>query len=150
MWDYPRPPRLERTASRLTVSLGGVTVAESTRALRVLETSHPPVYYFPPGDVLVGALRPAPGRSFCEYKGLAVYWTVGAGDLAAEAAAWSYPAPAAPYRMMVDHVAFYCGRMSRCTVDGETARPQPGGFYGGWVTSGVVGPFKGEPGTGDW
>ena len=150
VWDYPRPPRLEPAGRRLTVTLGGLTIADSTAAFRVLETSHPPVYYFPPADIAAGALVAGPRRSWCEFKGSAVYWTVTAGGCREEDAAWSYPAPAAPYQALAGHVAFYCGRMDRCTVDGEVAGPQPGGFYGGWVTAAVVGPFKGEPGTLGW
>jgi uncharacterized protein (DUF427 family) len=150
VWDYPRPPRLERVASRLAVTLGGVTIAATTNGLRVLETSHPPVYYFPPEDIAQGALQPTLRRSFCEFKGSASYWTVVAGSAVEPDAAWSYSQPAAPYQAMAGHVAFYCGRMDRCTVGDEVAKPQPGGFYGGWVTSTVAGPFKGEPGTMGW
>jgi uncharacterized protein (DUF427 family) len=150
VWDYPRPPRMERTTARLAVVLGGSTIADTTNGLRVLETSHPPVYYFPPADIDPAALTATTRRSFCEYKGSAIYWTVTAGGVVAPDAAWSYPDPAAPYHALAGHVAFYCGRMDRCTVDGEVARAQPGGFYGGWVTSGVAGPFKGEPGTMGW
>ncbi len=150
VWDYPRPPRLEREPRRVTVVLGGVTVADSTRALRVLETSHPPTYYLPPADIEPASLEAAPGGSFCEWKGAARYWTVIGGDRRAEAAAWSDPAPTPPYEALADHVAFYCALMDRCEVGGEEARPQPGGFYGGWVTSWVSGPYKGEPGTSGW
>ena len=105
MWDYPRPPKLEREPARLTVTLGGVTIADTTSGLRVLETSHPPVYYFAPSDIVAGALRPAGRRSFCEFKGLASYWTVTAGGVVEEDAAWSYPDPTGPYRAMADFVA---------------------------------------------
>jgi uncharacterized protein (DUF427 family) len=137
------------------VVLGGVTVADTTAALRVLETSHPPTYYLPPGDFAPGSLEPAGGASYCEWKGEARYWTVVGGTVGGEtqrreAAAWSYPRPGAPFAALADHVALYCGAMDRCEVGGEVARPQPGGFYGGWVTSWVVGPFKGDPGTMGW
>jgi len=151
VWDYPRPPALERVPQRLTIAFGGGVIADTTAGWRVLETSHPPVYYFPPEDIAPGALREAPGSSVCEWKGRAVYWTVaGADGRVAEAAAWSYPDPVERFAAIRDHVAFYCGPMDRCTVGDEEATPQPGTFYGGWVTSGVVGPFKGEPGTWGW
>lgn len=150
VWSYPRPPRLEREPRRITVSLGGVVVADTTAAWRVLETSHPPTYYLPPTDIADGALVAAPGSSVCEWKGAARYSTVVGGDRREEAAAWAYPHPTEAFAAMADHVAFYCARMDRCTVGDEEAGPQPGGFYGGWVTSWVVGPFKGEPGTYGW
>ncbi len=150
VWDYPRPPRLEPTGELVEVVLGGVVVARSTRALRVLETSHPPTYYLPAGDFLPGALRPAAGTSWCEWKGQAAYLDVVGGDVVAERAGWTYPRPQPPYEALAGHVAVYPGRMDRCTVDGETVRPQPGDFYGGWITSRVAGPFKGEPGTRFW
>jgi uncharacterized protein (DUF427 family) len=149
-WAYPRPPRLEPTASRLVVVLGGVTVADTTRAYRVLETSHPPNYYFPPDDVAPGALRPSAGGSFCEWKGRASYFTVRGGTRVEEDAAWAYATPSDAFAALRDHVAFYAGRMDACFVDGERVVPQPGGFYGGWITSAVVGPFKGGPGTRGW
>ena len=150
VWDYPRPPRLERTAAHVLVVLGGVTVLDTTRALRVLETSHPPTYYLPLADAREGAFRPAPGGSWCEWKGQASYLDVVGGDHVAAGAAWSYPDPSPSFRDLVDHVALYPGRMDRCTVDGEVVRAQDGGFYGGWVTDAVVGPFKGAPGSLGW
>jgi uncharacterized protein (DUF427 family) len=150
VWDYPRPPRLERTDQRIEIVLGGVTVATTTAAYRVLETSHPPTYYLPVDAFVAGALRPAAGTSFCEWKGTATYYDVVAGTTVAPRAAWTYPEPSPAFAALTQHVAVYPGLMDRCTVDGETVRPQPGGFYGGWVTSRVVGPFKGGPGTQDW
>ncbi|MGH9069674.1 MAG: DUF427 domain-containing protein [Acidimicrobiales bacterium] len=150
VWDYPRPPRLEHEARQITVVLGGVCVADTLAALRVLETSHPPTYYLPPADVDPACLEPAAGASYCEWKGLARYWSVVAGGRRADAAAWSYPSPTAPFAELVDHVAFYCAAMDRCEVGGEVAAAQPGGFYGGWVTSWVVGPFKGVPDSSGW
>lgn len=151
VWDYPRPPRVEATAQLLRVVLGGVVVAESAHAHRVLETSHPPVYYFPRADVAAGALAPSgAGTTVCEWKGTATYFDVVAGGRRAERAAWAYPAPVPAFAAITDAVAFYPGEMDECTVDGEVVRPQPGGFYGGWITDGVVGPFKGEPGTSGW
>jgi uncharacterized protein (DUF427 family) len=149
-WDYPRPPRLERTDAHLVVVLGSVTVAETTRGWRVLETSHPPCYYFPPDDVAPGALVPAPGSSFCEWKGRAQHLTVVVGERVEEAAAWAYATPSAAFAPIRDHVAFHPDRMERCTVDSEVVVAQPGGFYGGWITSKVAGPFKGGPGSRGW
>jgi len=150
VWDYPRPPRLERTDAHLVVVLGGVTIADTRAAYRVLETSHPPNYYFPPGDLLDGAVEASGGTSFCEFKGRASYWTVRGGDRAEENAAWSYVTPSPAFRMIQDHLAFYPGRMDACYVDDELVTPQEGGFYGGWITSNLVGPFKGPPGTRGW
>ena len=150
VWDYPRPPRLERTAARVLVVLGGVTVLDTHRALRVLETSHPPTYYLPLADAVAGAFRPAAGSSWCEWKGRADYLDVVVGDRLAPAAAWFYPTPSPGFADLADHVALYPGRMDRCTVDGEVVRAQEGGFYGGWVTDAVVGPFKGGPGSVGW
>jgi len=149
-WDYPRPPRLEAIDRHLRVVFDGVTVAETRRGWRVLETSHPPVYYFPPDDVAREHLRDAAGSSFCEWKGNARYYDVVAGDRAAPRAAWYYPDPTPDFAALRGAVAFYCAPMDACWVDGERAEPQPGGFYGGWVTSGVMGPFKGAPGTWGW
>jgi len=148
--SYPRPPRLEATPRRLEVVLGGEIVAATQRGFRVLETHHPPVYYFPPEDVRPGVLRPAAGSSFCEWKGVARYFDVRAGGGTAPRAAWSYPDPSLAFAPIRDHVAFYPGPMDRCTVDGEVVTPQPGGFYGGWITGELVGPFKGAPGTLGW
>ena len=150
VWDYPRPPRLEPVTARLEVVLGGETVADTTRGYRVLETSHPPNYYFPPGDVREGALERTNGASFCEWKGRAHYYAVHGGDVVAPDAAWAYDAPSAAFEPIRGYVAFYAGRMDACFVDGDRAEPQPGGFYGGWITSAVVGPFKGGPGSRGW
>jgi uncharacterized protein (DUF427 family) len=153
-WDYPRPPRLESVTVRLQVVLGGVTIADTTRGYRVLETSHPPNYYFPLADVLDGALVPADGSSYCEWKGRARYYDVRvpgvAGDHVAPGAAWGYDTPSDAFAPLRDHVAFYAAPMEACIVDGEVAIAQPGGFYGGWITSTVVGPFKGGPGSRGW
>ncbi len=134
----------------MRVVLAGEVVCETSSALEVLETSHPPTVYLPQADFAVGSLRAAPGTSFCEWKGTASYLDVVAGDRVAERAAWFYPEPTPGYAELVDHVALYPGAMDECTVDGERVQPQPGGFYGGWITSAVVGPFKGEPGTSFW
>lgn len=150
VWDYPRPPLLQSTAARVTIMLGGQVVADTTRAFRVLETSHPPTYYVPPEDIVAAALAPTAHGSYCEWKGQAVYWSVRAADRVERDAAWSYPTPSRGFEAMAEHVAFYCALMDRCTVAGELAVPQPGGFYGGWVTSAVAGPFKGIPGSWSW
>ncbi|MCW2678847.1 MAG: hypothetical protein JWM62_248 [Frankiales bacterium] len=125
-------------------------MCRTTRALRVLETSHPPVWYLPVADWLPGALLPAAGSSYCEWKGVADYLDVLSGERREEGAAWTYLSPVPDYAVLRDTVAVYPGRMDRCTVDGEQVRPQEGGFYGGWVTDDVVGPFKGAPGTLGW
>jgi uncharacterized protein (DUF427 family) len=150
VWDYPRPPRLEAVEATVEIVLGAVTIARAERVLRVLETSHPPTYYLPGGAFSDGALRPARGGSFCEWKGDAAYYDVVGGSRIARRAAWTYPRPTHPFAALVDHVAVYPAAMDRCTLDGEVVRPQPGGFYGGWITSRIVGPFKGEPGTQGW
>lgn len=150
VWDYPRPPRLELTSRRVRVVLGGETIVDTTRTARVLETSHPPVWYVPPEEIAPGAVRPAAGSSFCEWKGRAAYLDVSGGGRVAEAAAWFYPDPTPGFRDIAGWVAFYPGRMDACFVDDDRVEPQPGDFYGGWITSEVVGPFKGGPGTWGW
>lgn len=150
VWDYPRPPRLERVDERLRVVLGGETIADTVGGWRVLETSHPPVYYFPRADIEPRALVSARGQSACEWKGAAVYFDVIGGSRRVPRAAWSYPDPTASFRSISGHVAFYPGAMDACFVDEEKASPQPGGFYGGWITSRIVGPFKGDVGTEGW
>jgi uncharacterized protein (DUF427 family) len=150
VWDYPRPPRLERTSRRLRVILAGEVVADTRRGWRACETAGAPVYYLPPEDVRTALLRPSGSRSFCEWKGRAVYYDVVLGDVVRRAAAWAYPDPTAAFAPIAGHLAFYAGSMDLCTVAGERVRPQPGGFYGGWITAEVVGPFKGEPGTERW
>ena len=150
VWDYPRPPRVEPSSREVVVVLGGVEVCRTSRALRVLETSHPPTWYLPVQDWVDGALRPAEGASFCEFKGWAAYVDVLGGGTVAERAAWTYPDPAPGFEALRGTVSVYPGRTDRCTVDGELVRPQEGGFYGGWVTADVVGPFKGAPGTRGW
>lgn len=150
VWDYPRPPRLEPALAHLRVEHGGQTVAETRRGLRVLETSHPPVYYFPPEDVRLDWLVPTPEGSFCEFKGRAVYWDVQVGAHRVACAAWSYPHPTGAFAPLAGYVAFYADRVDACSVDGERVTPQPGGFYGGWITSKVAGPFKGAPGSWGW
>ena len=150
VWDYPRPPRVEPDGRLVVVELGGVEVCRTRRGLRLLETSHPPTWYLPEGDWAPGALEAAAGSSRCEWKGDASYLTVVGGDRRAERAAWTYRDPVPDYALLRDAVAVYPAAVDRCTVDGEVVRPQEGGFYGGWITDEVVGPFKGVPGSTWW
>jgi uncharacterized protein (DUF427 family) len=150
VWDYPRPPRLEPVPQRIQIVFVGETIADTCRAWRVLETSHPPVYYLPPEDVRREPLVPESGSSFCAWKGKARYFTLRVGDREARRVAWSYHDPSPAFGSIRDHLAFYAGPMDECPVAGERGRAQPGGFYGGWITTGVVGPFRGEPGTEGW
>jgi uncharacterized protein (DUF427 family) len=150
VWSYPRPAVAERTSAHIVIEHAGTILVDTSSAVRTLETSHPPSYYIPRGDILEGALRRANGSSFCEWKGVAAYWDVTVGGATLASVGWSYPSPSASFAILADHVAFYAAPFDRCTVDGETVTPQPGGFYGGWITSGVSGPFKGIPGSRFW
>jgi len=150
VWDYPRPPRLERSGRHIEVVFIGVAIAETRRAWRVLETSHPPVFYIPPEDVRTDLLASTDRRSYCEWKGSAAYRTVTFGDRSAPNAVWSYPDPTAAFAPIAGYLAFYPSRMDACFVDGERVRSQLGDFYGGWITGEIVGPFKGDPGTEGW
>ncbi len=151
VWDYPRPPRLEASERRVRVAFGGELIAESTRTMRVLETSHPPVYYIPQEDVAMEWLRASGQRgSFCEFKGVAAHWDVAVGDAVSLAAAWSYAAPTAAFAGLKGYLAFYASRVEECWVDEERVIPQEGDFYGGWITRDVTGPFKGAVGTRGW
>jgi len=151
VWDYPRPPRVEPVPERLRVVVDGEVLAETTRAFRVLETAGAPVYYFPPEDVQMDRLSPSPHGSFCEWKGGASYHTfVGPTGRRIEDIAWSYATPNRGYKAITGHLAFYAGRVDEAWVGDERATPQPGHFYGGWVTSRIVGPIKGEPGSYGW
>lgn len=150
VWDYPRPPRLEPSSERVVVTHAGLVLADTTASLRVLETSHPPTYYLPASAFAAGVLHPAEGASWCEWKGRASYLDLVVGDEVLTGIAWTYPEPSAPFEALRDHVALYPGRVDRCTIDGEVVQPQPGNFYGGWITSRVTGPFKGGPGTSGW
>jgi len=150
VWDYPRPPRIEAVPERIRVVVDGVTIADTRRALRVLETAGPPVYYLPPEDVRTDLLRPSPHSTFCEWKGDATYHTLELGGRTIHNVAWSYPHPLSGYEAIRDHLAFYAGLVDEAWVGDERATPQPGRYYGGWVTSKIVGPFKGEPGSAGW
>jgi len=147
--DYPRPPALEPVPHRLRVMLGGETVAETTRALRVLETHHAPTYYIPPDDVMA-ALIAVRGTTFCEWKGRAAYFDVQSGDKMAARAAWSYSSPTGHFKALTGYLSFYASAMDACFVGEERVIPQPGGFYGGWVTANLQGRIKGAPGTEHW
>ena len=151
VWDYPRPPRLEPVAERLRVVFAGLTIADTEAGFRVLETSHPPVYYFPPDAVARDFLVAAPGRSHCEYKGRASYWSLQLpSGQRAERVAWSYPEPTSAFAAIRDHFAFYASRVEACWVGEERVKAQEGDFYGGWITACIAGPFKGGPGTFGW
>jgi uncharacterized protein (DUF427 family) len=151
VWDYPRPPAVVPSKRRVRIEHRGTTVADSTRAVRVLETAGAPVWYLPREDVRMDLLTLAPGkRTVCEWKGEATYFDLTVDGYPSPLAAWTYERPAPGYEAIRGRIAFYAGRVDAATVDGETAVPQPGGFYGGWVTADVVGPFKGEPGTEGW
>lgn len=150
VWDYPRPPRVEATGERIRIRLGGRVIAETTGAVRVLETSHPPVYYLPLSAFADGVLTPVGGATWCEFKGQAAYFDVSAGDVVARRGAWHYPHPRERFESLIGMVAVYPERMDSCEIGNEVVQPQEGDFYGGWVTSRIVGPFKGAPGTMGW
>jgi uncharacterized protein (DUF427 family) len=151
VWDYPRPPRVEPSDEHVVVTHHGVVLADTTASLRVLETSHPPTYYLPRSAFAEGVLRAGQkGASWCEWMGGADYYDLVVGEEVLTAVAWTYPTPAAGFAALTDHLALYPGRVERCTVDGEVVEPQPGSFYGGWITARVTGPFKGSPGTSGW
>ena len=150
VWDYPRPPRLERSTRLVRAQFGGREIARSTHCWRVLETSHPPIFYIPRQDVAMDALRPSASMRYCEWKGVATYYDLAVGERLSKRAAWTYESPLSDYVELAGAIAFYPGRLDAAYVDDERATPQPGDFYGGWVTSELVGPFKGSPGTENW
>jgi uncharacterized protein (DUF427 family) len=150
VWDYPRPPRIERSARTAKVLFADVVVARSSRALRVLETAGPPTVYLPPGDVASAHLLPSRHKTYCEWKGTASYFHVACGDRVARRAAWTYRRPKRGFEAITEFVSFYPGRVDACYLDDELVRPHPGRYYGGWVTNDIVGPVKGEPGSRDW
>jgi uncharacterized protein (DUF427 family) len=150
VWDYPRPPALEPSTRRVTVRIGSIVIADSTAAFRVMETSHPPTWYLPRADIADGYLRRSTARgSVCEWKGSATYWDVLAGDHVLPAVGWSYESPTPRFVPITGYLSFMPGQID-CAIDGERVLPQAGGFYGGWITPDVVGPFKGEPGSWGW
>jgi uncharacterized protein (DUF427 family) len=151
VWDYPRPPSIESCSRIAGVYFAGIQLARSSRAFRVLETAGAPTIYIPAGDVETAYLELVPGHStFCEWKGNATYFDVRVGDRVARRAAWTYLDPTPEFRQIKDHISFYPARMDACYLDDELVAPQPGGFYGGWVTGNIVGPIKGEPGSESW
>jgi uncharacterized protein (DUF427 family) len=150
VWEYPRPPALERCTRRVRIELGGRVIADSQAALRILETSHPPTIYIPPTDIDAECLKPAPGSSFCEFKGVATYFDLVVGERREARVAWTYREPMPAYAALRDHVAVYPGRMDACRLDDERVSSQKGDFYGGWITADITGPFKGGPDTAGW
>lgn len=150
VWDYPRPPRLEESQKLIQVVCNGIVIAHTQRAKRILETSQPPVYYIPPADVKTTYFMPSNHHSYCEWKGVASYYTIKVADKTIENGAWYYPQPTQEYEELTNYIAIYPSQMDACYVDGEKIQPQPGDFYGGWITSDIVGPFKGGVGTAGW
>jgi uncharacterized protein (DUF427 family) len=150
VWDYPRPPRLEPVQERLRVEFNGVTIADTTNGFRVLETASPPTYYIPAADVRMDLLRDSAKNTFCEWKGTASYWSIEVDGKISANAAWSYPQPTPEFAEIKDYLSFYAGKVDACYVAAEQVQPQAGDFYGGWVTSKITGPFKGDPGTLHW
>ncbi len=150
VWDYPRPPRLEESHQHIQIIFNGLVIADTQRAKRVLETSHPPVYYIPPQDVKMEYFIPTTHSSFCEFKGRASYYTIQVGDKSVPNGAWYYRKPSKGYESMTNYIAVYPGKMDACYVDGEKAQAQEGDFYGGWLTKSIIGPFKGGVGTFGW
>lgn len=150
VWDYPRPPAVKPSEARVKVELSGIVLADTCRALRVLETSHPPTWYLPMADVRMDLLVPNRRRSICEFKGQARYWDAVVQGRRRASVAWSYPEPWPGYEVLAEHLCFYPSRVDACFVDGEQVQAQAGDFYGGWITSNVTGPFKGGPGTLGW
>jgi uncharacterized protein (DUF427 family) len=150
VWDYPRPPRIEDVSAHILVIFEEVTIADTQKAKRVLETSHPPVYYIPPGDVLMEHLVPVSDTSWCEWKGEGHYYSLVVDGKRGEKAAWYYPHPIPAFLEIKNYIAFYPSRVDACYVNGEKVKAQEGDFYGGWITANIVGPFKGEAGTRGW
>ncbi|WAP68832.1 DUF427 domain-containing protein [Jiella pelagia] len=150
VWDFPRPAIAEACPARVVIEHRGTIVADTTASIRTLETSHPPSYYIPKTNITPGLLRQVAGSSFCEWKGTAVYYDVEVDGVVLSRVGWSYPDPSSAFQSLRDHVAFYAAPFDRCSVDGETVRPQPGAFYGGWITDRLAGPFKGIPGSRGW
>jgi uncharacterized protein (DUF427 family) len=150
VWSYPRPAVAEPSPAHIVIEHRGVIVADTRASIRTLETSHPPSYYIPLADMAPGVLRRTAGSSFCEWKGAATYWDVAIGDLVLPRVGWSYANPSPSFLSLRDRIAFYAAPFDRCSVDGETVTPQPGDFYGGWITSALAGPFKGVPGSRGW
>ncbi len=150
VWDYPRPPALEPSKRRVRVVFNGETIIDSTNAYRILETSHPPTYYIPQADAKLEYFHPVERRTFCEFKGRAAYWTITVGDKSAPEAAWQYPDAGGKFAPVAGYIALYPAQMDACYLDDEQVQAQEGDYYGGWITSDIVGPFKGGSGTWGW
>ena len=150
VWDYPRPPRLEKFDGHIRIIFNDQDIAESVRAFRILETSHPPTFYIPERDFRPGVLEKVPGTTCCEWKGSAHYYDIVVGEKSAVKAAWGYATPNQRFASIKHHVSVYPGLMDSCFVNEEKVQAQEGDFYGGWITSMIVGPFKGGKGTGGW
>ncbi len=150
VWDYPRPPKLEKVNKHIEVYFNGEVIASTSQAYRVLETSHPPVYYLPLNDVKTEYLKPSDKVTYCEWKGEGSYYNLNVGDKFASDAAWYYDKPTKRFEEIKGYPAFYAHKMDKCLIDGEEVKPQPGNFYGGWITKDIVGPFKGIEGSWGW
>ena len=150
VWDYPRPPGIELYPGLIEIVHRGYNLASSSRVFRVLETSHPPVYYIPPEDVMMELLRKNGRTSMCEFKGMAVYFDLVTTEERINNAAWCYDNPRRGFEDIKGCLAFYPSKLEACYVDGEMVKAQEGDFYGGWITSNIEGPFKGGPGTRGW
>ena len=149
VWDYPRPPICVKDPREVIVRYGDLVVAQSKQSMRVLETASPPTFYLPPTDVNLEFFIKTSGNSYCEWKGTATYWSLAIDDSEIKNVSWSYESPTQEFVIIKSYLSFYPAKLN-CTVDGEPVRPQPGGFYGGWVTDEITGPYKGKPGTGSW
>lgn len=149
VWNYPRPPVFVEDSREVLVKFGESVIAKTTKAIRVLETASPPTFYIPPSDINFEILTQTAGSSYCEWKGAATYWSLTVGDSTLKNVGWSYETPTSRFASIKSYLSFYPAKLE-CTVDGQRVRPQPGGFYGGWVTDEIIGPYKGEPGTGGW
>ena len=150
VWDYPRPPRVEPVSDHLSVTHAGQRIVSTNDSVRVLETSHPPTYYLPIKDFEAGVLVEVEGQTYCEFKGAATYFDIVVGDIRIPRAAWTYKMPTKGFESLQGKVALYASRVDECTVGDEVVQAQDGDFYGGWITSNIVGPFKGAPGTWGW
>ncbi len=150
VWDYPRPPRVEATATRVRIFFNGVLLVDTIHAMRVLETSHPPAYYIPQADIRMDYLTKTSRKTVCEFKGQASYWSIQVSDKKTSDAGWCYEAPSSGYEPIAGYIAFYPSKMDACWVDDEQVLAQEGDFYGGWITRDIVGPFKGGAGTWSW
>ncbi len=149
VWDYPRPPKIVKDSRIVVVKWMNQTIAKTTKSVRVLETASPPTFYLPPDDVKTELFEKTPGSSYCEWKGRAAYWNISVEGNTLQNAAWSYENPTPPFKRIAGYFSFYPGKLE-CYVDNIRVKPQPGGFYGGWMTPEITGPVKGESGTGGW